>query len=305
MNSLQIKYFMGAVECRSMSKAAESFFISQPAISKHIGNLEQELGVTLLKRSSVGVSLTDAGKLIYDYFATSTQGFGLVLSEAKRLSDSAAGTLRLGVPEDWDVSKFALSVKPRFSALHPNVSVSTACQNNLMTLVSRLKDHFFDVLFLPFVPSPHMEGITALRLTEVPMTLLVSRENHLCGRETLKPEDFEDELFLVTGHGGFDIAKRSMYKYLEPYRFAPRIETRTSMSSVILGVLNNEGVTLRDVWSLSVNNPNLRCVELASTQSVYLAFRTDDDNPALKDFVRLVREHFQSAEKGGADRGQL
>ena len=292
MNSLQIKYFMGAVECRSMSKAADSFFISQPALSKHIRNLEQEFGVVLLKRSSGGVVLTEAGRLVYNYFATANQEFGLMLKEAKRLSESVVTTLRLGVPEDWDVSRFTLAVKQRFSELHPKVVINTACQNNLTTLVSRLKDNYFDALFLPFMPSPYMDGITAVRLTEVPMALIVSRENPLCNRDELRPEDFRKELFLVTGHDGFDIAKRSMYKYLEPYRFVPEIETRASMSSVILGVLNNEGVTIRDVWSLSITNPSLRCVELASTHSVYLAYRTEEDSAALRDFVRLVLEHF-------------
>lgn len=292
MNSLQIKYFMGAVECRSMSKAAESFFISQPALSKHIRNLEQELGVVLLKRSSGGVVLTEAGRLVYNYFATSNQEFGLMLAEAKRLSGSAVTTLRLGVPEDWDVSRFTLDVKQKFFEKHRNVVINTACQNDLTTLIARLKDNYYDALFLPFIPSPYMEGVTTVRLTELPMTLILSRENPLCARKDLKPEDFKNELFLVTGHDGFDIAKRSMYKYLEPYRFVPEIETRPSMSSVILGVLNNEGVTIRDVWSLSIPNPSLRCVELASTHSVYLAYRTEDDNVALNDFVKLVEEHF-------------
>lgn len=295
MNSLQIKYFMGAVECRSISKASESFFISQPALSKHIRNLEEDLGVVLLKRSSGGVVLTEAGKLVYNYFATASQEFGLMLSEAKRLSSSAVTTLRIGVPEDWDISQFACDVKRKFSKLHQNVVINTACQNNLMTLISRLKDNYYDALLLPFIPSPYMDGITAVRLTEVPMVIIASRENELCAQEVLLPEDFEKELFLVTGHDGFDIAKRSMYKYLEPYRFVPEIETRSSMSSVILGVMNNEGVTIRDLWSLSINNPRLRCVELSSTHSVYLAYRTEEDNAALNDFINLALEHFTAS----------
>ena len=86
-----------------------------------------------------------------------------------------------------------------------------------------------------------------------------------------------------------------MYKYLEPYKFTPEIETRSSMSSVIQGVLNNEGVTLRDVWSLSISNPNLRSVKMNAVQSVYLAYRTEDNSEPLRDFVRLVLEHFAQA----------
>lgn len=59
-----------------------SLFVSQPALSKHVQTLEQELGVVLLKRSSGGVVLTEADKLIYNYFATANQKFGLTLNEA-------------------------------------------------------------------------------------------------------------------------------------------------------------------------------------------------------------------------------
>lgn len=299
MNSLQIRYFLGAVEFRSMSKAADSFFISQPALSKQIRSLEQELGVVLLKRSSGGVMLTEAGKLIYSYFQSSNQEFEMILHEARMLSGSEVPMLRLGVPEDWDVSRITLGIRQQFTQRHPKVEINTACQNNLMTLVTRLKDNYFDALFLPFLPSPYLEGVTTVKLTEVPMTLIVSRENPLCNREELRPEDFRNERFLVTGHDGFDIAKRSMYKYLDPYKFIPSVETRGSMSSVILGVLNNEGVTLRDVWSLSINNPNLRCVELCTTRSVYLAYRTEDESTPLRDFVNLVLDYFSVRTDGG------
>lgn len=274
-----------------MSKAADSFFISQPALSKHIRNLEQELGVVLFRRSSGGVVLTEAGRLVYGYFTAAGQGFKSMLDEALRVSGGAVTTLRLGVPEDWDVSRFTLTVKPRFLACHPNVVINTSCQSELTTMIRRLRENCFDALFLPFIPSSYMEGITAVRLTSVPMALLVSRKNPLCSREALRPADFKNELFLVTGHDGFDIAKRAMYRYLEPYGFAPRVETRDNMNSVILGVLNNEGVTLRDVWSLSINHPELRYLELDAAQDVYLAYRTDDDSRPLRDFIAMVLAH--------------
>ena len=297
MNTLQIRYFMSAVECRSMSKAAEMFFVSQPAMSKQIRNLEQELGVVLLKRSSSGVVLTEAGKLIYSHFSAMNQEFKMLLDEAKRLSGNEVTTLRIGVPEDWDISRFTHDVKRTFSQRHPQVVINTACQNNLMNMVSLLRDNCYDILFLPFVPATYLEGITTVRVTEVPMAIVASTENPICRKETLCPEDFRNELFLVTGHEGFDIAKRSMYKYLEPYKFTPEIETRSSMSSVIQGVLNNEGVTLRDVWSLSISNPNLRSVEMNAVQSVYLAYRTEDNSEPLCDFVRLVLDYFAQAEE--------
>ncbi len=295
VTSLQIRYFMEAVECRSLSKAADSFFISQPAMSKQIRSLEQELGVVLLKRGSRGVSLTEAGKLVYSHFLAMEREFELVIDNARRLDGSTVTTLRLGVLEDWDISHFMQDVRRRFIELHPQTMVNTACQSNLMTLIAQLRDGQFDVIFLPLVPSGYLEGITTVPLAEVPMELVVSWENPLCQRETLSPAEFRDEVFLVTGHEGFDIAKRSMLRYLEPYQILPEVETRGSMNSVIQGVLNNEGVMLRDAWSLSRNHPQLRCVALDAVQSVCLAYRLEDDSEPLRDFTRLVLAHFSEA----------
>lgn len=60
-----IQYFVTAVNCKSMSLAGEILHISQQSISKEINNLEYELGVKLLKRSSKGVSLTEEGEIAY------------------------------------------------------------------------------------------------------------------------------------------------------------------------------------------------------------------------------------------------
>lgn len=294
MNSLQIKYFIGTVECHSISRSAESFFISQPALSKHIKNLEQELGVVLLKRSSSGVALTEAGKLLYNYFSAAGQEFQLILEEARRLNRSLATTLRLGVPADWDISQFILDVKANFFQLHPQTVINTGSQNDLITLIARLRDHFYDLLFLPFMPSSYLDGITTLPLTEVPMALMASCQHPIWQSNPVSAQSFQHELFLVTGHDGFDIAKRSMCKHLEPYKFTPRIETRSSLGAVMLGVLNNEGVTLRDMWSLSITNPGLRHMVLPSTQSVYLAYRTSADSAPLMDFIHLLTAHFSS-----------
>ena len=292
MNSLQVKYFLGAAECGSLSRAADAFFISQPALSKQIRGMEQELGVTLFRRSSGGVALTDAGRLLYRYFSDMDREFNAILTEARQLSGQDGTSLRIGVPEDWDVSPLTLGIREHFSARFPGVPLNTSCENNLMTLVSRLQEGYFDLLFLPFVPSPHLEGIATVQLTEVPMALIVSGEHPLCRKENLSVEDFRDELFLVPGHDGVDIAKRALFKYLAPYRFLPRVETRENMGSVILGVLGGEGVTLRSAWSMAIENPNFRCIQLAAAQSVYLAYRADDRRGAVRELAELIAEYF-------------
>ena len=62
-----LKSFVAVVESKSFSVAAKRLFLSQPAISTHIKQLEEELGVQLLTRSTKNVHLTETGLAFYPY----------------------------------------------------------------------------------------------------------------------------------------------------------------------------------------------------------------------------------------------
>jgi LysR family nitrogen assimilation transcriptional regulator len=65
MDLRQLRYFLAIVESRSITRAAESLCIAQPALSLAVKNLEEELGVRLLTRSVQGVKATEAGELLF------------------------------------------------------------------------------------------------------------------------------------------------------------------------------------------------------------------------------------------------
>lgn len=65
MNEISLTCFIRACELHNLSKAAQELHISQPALSRRIIALEEELGISLLNRSNTGVELTDGGKLFY------------------------------------------------------------------------------------------------------------------------------------------------------------------------------------------------------------------------------------------------
>lgn len=62
MNDQQLKSLLKTVECGSLSKAEEALYLSKQAIKKQIDSLEEEVGFSLLVRTSQGISLTPAGE---------------------------------------------------------------------------------------------------------------------------------------------------------------------------------------------------------------------------------------------------
>lgn len=84
MEFRQIKYFSCIAELQSLTKAASTLHIAQPALSVQMKNLEEELGVQLLLRHSRGVRLTDAGQVFLE-------GAKRILAEVEALN-TLAGT---------------------------------------------------------------------------------------------------------------------------------------------------------------------------------------------------------------------
>ena len=64
MEIRQLKYFAAVADTLNFSRAAETLFISQSALSKQVADLERELGMVLLQRDKRSVRLTPAGKVI-------------------------------------------------------------------------------------------------------------------------------------------------------------------------------------------------------------------------------------------------
>ena len=67
MNLMHLKYAVEVEKTRSISKAAENLFMSQPNLSRAIKELEETLGITIFKRTSKGMSLTPQGEEFMQY----------------------------------------------------------------------------------------------------------------------------------------------------------------------------------------------------------------------------------------------
>ncbi|GAG77786.1 unnamed protein product, partial [marine sediment metagenome] len=65
MDLRQLRYFIGICDAGSITAAARILHVAQPALSNHIANLEAELNVKLLHRSSSGIVPTDKGETLY------------------------------------------------------------------------------------------------------------------------------------------------------------------------------------------------------------------------------------------------
>ncbi len=116
------RIFCEVAKVRSFSKAAVSLYMTQPAVSQAIMQLEEELGIRLFVRTSKGVTLTAEGQLIYKY---TSSAMNLINSGEKKLAEIKnlmAGELKIGVGDT--ISRYyLLPYLEKFHRLHSNIKL--------------------------------------------------------------------------------------------------------------------------------------------------------------------------------------
>ena len=91
-----LRYFAAVAEEGNLTRAAQRLFVSQPALTKQIRQLESQLGVSLFTRSRAGMRLTAAGEALADRVPGALAEFDRALREAKSAASRAARVLRVG-----------------------------------------------------------------------------------------------------------------------------------------------------------------------------------------------------------------
>ncbi|MDF2501978.1 MAG: transcriptional regulator, LysR family [Anaerosporomusa subterranea] len=110
-------------EEKNVTKAAERLYLSQPALSYRLKNMEKELGATILVRTANGVSLTPQGEYLLAYAHEMLQRFTQLKERIQDMDNKVQGTLRLGCSAV--IAHYELpSILKDFLASYPDVEVS-------------------------------------------------------------------------------------------------------------------------------------------------------------------------------------
>jgi LysR family transcriptional regulator, nitrogen assimilation regulatory protein len=98
MNLKQLEYFVTVAELGSFSKAAVALDIAQPALSRQVRALEVDLRETLLRRNGRGVSLTDAGRRLFEHSVGILNRVAQAREDMGAQRDEPVGRITLGMP---------------------------------------------------------------------------------------------------------------------------------------------------------------------------------------------------------------
>lgn len=182
-----LREFIRVIEEGSFSRAAAGLNISQPGLSKHVAALEKRLGVELLVRNNAGVSLTPAGRLLYDEAQTVLQAYDGAMERFERFKGSERFALTVDSfvgykPGDDMLVGLEMAFREANRSLELSVrDVGSVFQlQNVVTgaadlcLYAHHRDEDLDV-----------NGVVGERLFDDPLVAIVRDDHHLAGRDTI------------------------------------------------------------------------------------------------------------------------
>jgi len=130
----KIPFFIAVVETGSFTSAARKLFVTKSAVSKRISQIEDELGVRLLNRTTRKLSLTQAGLKYYEY----ARAASLLVKEGEdavsKMQDKAQGLLRLTVPMVFGRLHIA-PILPSFLQQHPDIELHVSMDDSVVDIV--------------------------------------------------------------------------------------------------------------------------------------------------------------------------
>jgi len=145
------RVFYHVAECGSISKAASVLYVTQPAVSKAIKNLEEDLGVVLFKRLSRGVELTVEGRVLFGHvqqaFIQLNEGEKLI----RQLKDRTYGAIRIGISTTLCKYYFLPHLKA-FHQVYPNLKIEIVNRTSTET-VKLLEEGRLDCAIISELPA--------------------------------------------------------------------------------------------------------------------------------------------------------
>jgi DNA-binding transcriptional LysR family regulator len=238
-----LKYFVTVAEERNFSRASARLRVSQPAVSRQIKDLEDEVGAELFVRASTGLKMTPAGETFLAH----------ARDILRRSSDSlkAMQAFRTPGPQSITVGyiptalpSFLTDALREFSHRYPKVAVHLR-ELSPQHQVDALRAEKIDLAFIGN-PCPELKRDFDLTIVKrIPLSVALPDNHRLAKRKTMELNELCDEDFVGLAENHFPGRNNFICKTCQQAGFTPRIKSQAdSLSSMLALVAAGKGVAL-------------------------------------------------------------
>jgi DNA-binding transcriptional LysR family regulator len=252
-----LRHFVAVAEDGGISAAARRLGITQPALSRQIRALEDDLGVTLLDRGARSFVLTPAAEVL---LADARKLLDYCDGMMQRVHAAAAGLpLRIGYSPSLAADFLPLAIAS-FNQLHPGARISlleiSTLEMQRTLLAGKLE-------LIVTVPCPTADAIDWTPLRECGWRLVVSRGHRLAAAETVAPADLKGERLLLFDREQYPDYWSRVTGYFKEHRIQAKVAGEfDGITSLAAAVEANLGIAIIAETSRLVRDHDQRVVAL-------------------------------------------
>jgi LysR family transcriptional regulator, low CO2-responsive transcriptional regulator len=222
----QLKVFESVARLLSFSRAAEELFLTQPAVSMQIKQLEGNIGLQLFEQMGKKIYLTDGGRELHHYSRSIFQQLAdmeLAMDELKGLE---RGKLHISVVST--ANYFAPHLLARFCSRYSGITVNLNVSNR-ETVLKQMADNLIDLAIMGQPP----EGldIATESFMENPLVVIAPPDHPLCAERSIPVKRLEQETFLVREPGSG--TRGAMERFFDAHRIPIHRGMETDTSEAI------------------------------------------------------------------------
>ncbi len=197
MADRRLRVFYTGARQLSFTKAAEQLFMTQPAVTFQVKQLEEHFSARLFERSHGRIALTPTGQLVLEYAERILRLSEEMDKRVSELTGAISGPLLLGA--STTIAEFILPrVLGEFKALHPQVQASMMVANS-ETIVNRVADHTID---LGLIESPsQMPGLHIEVCCEDELVMVCASGYKLAGQQAVTAQQIASEPYISRESG--------------------------------------------------------------------------------------------------------
>ncbi|WP_300694952.1 LysR family transcriptional regulator [uncultured Bacteroides sp.] len=211
MSDFRLRVFRSVAKNLSFTKASQELFVSQPAITKHIQELESAYQTRLFDRQGNKISLTESGKLLLEHCDRILEDYKRLEYEMHLLNNEYTGELRLGA--STTIAQYVLPpLLAQFIKKFPQVNLSLM-NGNSREVETALQEHRIDLGLVEGVHrSPNLKYTPFL---EDELVAVVHAKSKLSVSDELAPEDLTDIPLVLRerGSGTLDVIERALSQH--------------------------------------------------------------------------------------------
>jgi len=247
----QLRYFLQVAERGNFTRAAEDLTVSQPALSRSIQKLEEELGQPLFERQTRRLALTDSGDLL----RSRARQILILVEETKAEITDDGQTGRLRVAAIPTIAPYFLpKVLQTFGKTCPKATV-IVLEDTTENLIRGLTDGAVDVAILALpIEAQYLE---TEELFEEELLLLLSVDHPLTAKKQIRLSDIESLPFVLLGEA--HCLSDNIISFCRQKSFHPVSVERTSQLATVQELVSlNHGISMLPAMAQRLDNSNRR-----------------------------------------------